>query len=278
MLNAFRELFEFPSARTLLNLTCGRRKASKADAGCGFARRGEARESEWSLTLHKREGDVLGVGLGNASTGAVIFNIPEGGLLDQWNAANLPRRLYPGQVITEVNGVRGYWAILEELQGPGELNLRISDQPPAHAGPRWFEDIAAMGRSLEKQNRDSGSGGSSFMLRLRQEGPNAACQFSSLPNVVAGECGVDQCAICIDDVGPDDSLLLLPCNHAYHPLCVARWLTQGASCGSSKHSCPLCCRRMVNSREGIVAVGADDPSASWPLSRPRRFRSRLSTR
>jgi len=208
---------------------------------------------EWRMTLSRKEGDVLGAALGDTDNGAVIINIQEGGLLDVWSEANLSPRLYPGLIITEVNGVRGYWAILEELQGPGELDLRISDQPPVLAGPRWFEDIAAMGRSLEKQ-QSSGGGGSSFMLRLRQEGPNAPSQFSSLPNVVAGDCGVDQCAICIDDVAPDETLVQLQCKHAFHPTCAARWLTQSRG---KRQCCPLCCQRVWCSPEDIVTIGEE---------------------
>jgi hypothetical protein len=228
---------------------------------------------EWGVQIVKREGDVLGAGLGNTDNGAVIFNIQENGLLDAWNRTQLSNPLRPGFIITEVNGAVGYWDILEEVQRPGVLDMRVSAEPPSGSGPNWFREAAEMGRSFEEKWSFEPQGDRSPMLRLHPQD-----EYSSLPTVRAADCGVDQCAICIDDVGPNDSLLLLPCNHAYHPLCVARWLTQGTPCGSSRHSCPLCCRRMINSREGIVAVGADDPSASWPLSRPRRFHSRRSTR
>ncbi|CAK0840792.1 unnamed protein product, partial [Prorocentrum cordatum] len=149
---------------------------------------------ERSLTLHAWEGDVLGAALGMTDTGAVILNIREGGLLDGWNEANPKERVYPGLVITGVNGARGYWAIVESLKRPGVLTLTVSDQPPPTAGPKWFEDIAAMGRSVVPQ----------------EDGPSADSLFSSLPNVVAGDGGVDQCSICLDDIGPDEVLVELP--------------------------------------------------------------------
>lgn len=194
------------------------------------------------MRLIRREGDILGAALGDTDKGAVIINIQEGGLLDAWNEANQSPRLFPGLIITEVNGVRGYWGIVEELEGPLELNLRISAQPPKRAGPTWFEDVAAMGRSLEKQRGKGGGGWSSFMFPLQQEGPGARSHFSSLPNVVAGDCCVDQCAICLDDVAPDETLVQLKCKHAFHPKCAARWLTQ---CRGKRQCCPLCCQRVL---------------------------------
>jgi hypothetical protein len=228
---------------------------------------------EWSVQIVKRQGEVLGAGLGNLENGVVIFSIKENGLLDVWNRTQLSNTLRPGLFITEVNGVVGFWDILEELQRPGVLHMKISAEPPSNA-PNWFQEVAEMGRSFEEKWSSEEEGSRSNLLRFQPQD-----EFSSLPTVRAADCGVDQCAICMDDVGPDESLVLLPCKHAYHWFCVARWLTQGASQSSSKkHSCPLCCRRMVNSREGIVAVGADEPSASWPLSRPPRPHPRRSVR
>jgi hypothetical protein len=227
---------------------------------------------EWAVQIVKREGDVLGADLGKMDNdGAVIFSIQEDGLLDAWNRTHLSNPLRPGLIITEVNGAVGYWDILEELRRPGVLDMKLSPEPPSSSGPNWSQEVTKM---VEKWSFEAqgGRGAMACMLRLQPQD-----HFSSLPTVRAADCGVNQCAICIDDVGPDESLLLLPCNHAYHPVCVARWLTQGAS-GSKKHSCPLCCRRLVSSPEGFVAVGADDPSASWPLSRPRRSHSRRSSR
>jgi hypothetical protein len=227
------------------------------------------------VQIVKREGDDLGAILGNTENddGAVIFTIHENGLIDAWNRTHLSNPLRPGLLIREVNGAVGYWDILENLRLPGVKDMRVSAEPPSNSGPNWLQEVLEMGRSLEEKCRSSEDGSSRVpMLRLQPQD-----HFSSLPTVRAADCGVDQCAICIDDVGPDESLVLLPCNHAYHPMCVARWLVQGAS-GSKKHSCPLCCRRMVNSPEGIMAVGADDPSASWPLSRPRLSDSRRLSR
>jgi hypothetical protein len=153
-----------------------------------------------------------------------------------------------------VNGAVSYWDILEELRRPGVLDMRVSAEPPSKAGPNWSQQAVEFGRSLEGQCVEG-----SALIRLQSHN-----QFSSFPTVRAADCGVDQCAICIGDVGPDDSLMLLPCKHAYHPLCVARWLTQRAEPHTAqKQSCPLCCRRMVHSPEGFIAV---DMTAQPPPS------------
>jgi len=217
-------------------------------------RRRDAAKSphERSLTLHAWEGDVLGAALGKTDTGAVILNIREGGLLDDWNEANPWHRLYPGLIITEVNGSTGYWDILGELQRPGLLSIRVSAEPPWNAGPNWFQEITEMGKTLQET---TWGGNRPFMVRLQQDG--VGDQFASLPTVRAGDCGVDQCAICMDDVAPDESLVQLPCRHAFHALCAARWLTQpGGHSRGKRQRCPLCCQKVVCSPEGVIAISS----------------------
>jgi hypothetical protein len=207
---------------------------------------------DFSVRVHKMLGDVLGAGLGNTDKGAVIFNIQPNGLLDNWNqAASLEEKLDSGLIITEVNGTTGYWSILEELRKPGPLDMRVSRKPPKSAGPNWFEEIREMGRNLESQG-----GKSSFMLRLQPQDPKMKSQtFSSLPTVRARDCEVYQCTICIEDVNPDESLVQLPCGHAFHALCAARWLTQAGKHASGKRQCcPICCRKVVSTADGGIST------------------------
>jgi len=216
-------------------------------------RRRDAAKSphERSLTLHAWEGDVLGAALGKTDTGAVILNIREGGLLDDWNEANPWHRLYPGLIITEVNGVTGYWPLLDEVKKPGVLSMVISATPPRNAGPRWFEEIEEMGKSFEKQQTSGQTNHSPFMIRL-------GGAFSSLPTARAGDCGVDQCAICLEDVDADEHLVQLPCRHAFHSICAARWLTEAGSHAQGKRQCcPLCCQKVLGTAEGS-AEGAPE--------------------
>jgi hypothetical protein len=214
----------------------------------------ECEHPKWfTIRLHKGAGDAIGASLGDVPTGAVLYCAQEGGVLDRWNRENPDRAVLPGFTIEEVNGVTGYWRLLEELRRPGPLDVKISTEPPKSAGPNWFEDIAAMARKIELSKDRS-----PFMVRLPSQASHDEKVFTSLPGVVACTAGFDQCAICLEDVGPDEVLTELPCKHAFHPLCAARWLAQSSSqCGSKRHSCPLCCRKLVNTHEGVVAVDAE---------------------
>lgn len=48
------------------------------------------------------------------------------------------------------------------------------------------------------------------------------------------EDSLDTCAICIDDYEVGDKLMCLPCGHAFHTNCIARWLIERSA------TCPLC--------------------------------------
>jgi hypothetical protein len=186
--------------------------------------------------------------LGNTSKGAVIFSVKPGGILDNYNKECVEQfKLRPGFIIEEVNGVTGYWNILEELRKLGEMRLKISTTPPPRASPNWFEEIASMGKELEAQ-------GSPFMVRLQPQDPaQKQPTFSSLPQVRAGDIGVEQCAICLEDVDPGRELVQLPCGHAFHALCAARWLTQqshGRPTEPKRQCCPLCNRTVVGTKDG----------------------------
>jgi len=214
----------------------------------------------FTIRLEKEPGGAIGASLGNVPTGAVVFCAQEGGVLDGWNKENPDKAVQPGFIIEEVNGVSGYWPMLESLRMSRELVVKIAMVPPTSAGPTWFEDIAALAKQFEQS--DSGS---HFLLRLPQQDPTNSTDektFAGLPSVVASMAGVDQCAICLEDVSSEEVLTQLPCHHAFHPLCAARWLSQcSTQCASRKHSCPLCCRQMVNTQEGVMAVEAECPSS-----------------
>jgi hypothetical protein len=204
----------------------------------------------FAVDVHKRQGDVFGAALGNNEEGAVVVAIEDHGLFGVWNRAHPERALRPGVIITEVNGATGYWSILEEIQKPGALAMKVSRRPK-NAGANWLRDIDEMGTRFRSQG---GVNTSSFMLRLQPNDKNSSGPaFSSLPTVRAGDCGVDQCAICIDDVGPEETLAQLPCKHAFHSLCAARWLAESGRAGGGKRQCcPLCCRRVTSAPDSGI--------------------------
>jgi len=145
------------------------------------------------------------------------------------------------------------WSIVEELRRPdGIFNMKVTEVPPKNAPSNWFEEIAEMGKDLEKMG-----GQSPLMLRLQPQDPQTKnkCNFSVLPTVRAGDCAVDMCAICFDDVSPEDVMVQLPCKHAFHAQCAARWLTQSGKHSQGKRQCcPLCCRRVVSTPDGCLGA------------------------
>merc|ERR1719414_2881337 len=72
------------------------------------------------------------------------------------------------------------------------------------------------------------------VLRLRRR-KGTLTSSTCLPIIHPRDCAADQCSIYLVDLDPDDLIVQLLCNHVYHDLCAARWLSQ-----STHHTCPSC--------------------------------------
>lgn len=55
-----------------------------------------------------------------------------------------------------------------------------------------------------------------------------------LPQVLARDCAVEECGVCLAQLPPKVRVAKLPCQHAFHLECIGKWLTQ------CKNACPLC--------------------------------------
>lgn len=55
-----------------------------------------------------------------------------------------------------------------------------------------------------------------------------------LPRMMAKECNATECRVCLAELEPNAMVVKLPCQHAFHPNCISKWLTQ------CKNTCPLC--------------------------------------
>jgi hypothetical protein len=161
----------------------------------------------------------------------------EGSLLSTWNKHHPDLQVEVGMTIVSANGRSGYWDVLDEIDQRGHLELRIRPLLPEQE-EGWRGQIDSLSEALrERHSTDQGS------LRLRFRGQDhpgespeeIAAAFTYLPSVRAGECSATQCSICLEEWEPEDSLVRLPCQHVFHPVCAARWLTQ-----TSSHTCPLC--------------------------------------
>mmetsp|Transcript_78792 Transcript_78792/g.205496 ORF Transcript_78792/g.205496 Transcript_78792/m.205496 type:complete len:142 (+) Transcript_78792:90-515(+) len=136
--------------------------------------------------------------------------------------------------------------------------MKVSTSPPKNC-PNWSHVIEEMGQRL-RDHTDANA--CAFMLRLQPQDENTKSTiFSHLPTIRAGDCGVDQCAICMDDVDPEEFLVQLPCKHAFHSMCAARWLSESSKNSYGKRQCcPLCCQRVVSTPDGSIAA----PGQSTP--------------
>jgi len=217
-----------------------------------------------------RPGDALGAAFGITPKGALIFAIDQRGLLSRWNRANGQQLLRPGVTIVEVNGVTGYWSIVEELQKSGTLAMKVSTDPPNNAGPNWFQEIQQAGKRMTEQ---ASVRRNSLLVPLEPGGAYTDRRiFSNLPTMLAGDCDIDQCAICIGDVHPEDRLVQLPCLHYFHALCAARWLSESGKAGQGQRNrCPLCCREIAStiSRQTTLDTTAQESRQSTPDSAAR---------
>lgn len=234
--------FEAPESRELVQADLGGAVISAPRA-----------PSEWSpgppdlfnMTIERKALEVLGLDVGNTAgnkTGAVILNIWENGLLNKWSTNHPENPLKIGHIIVEVNQARGFWEVFEQIGQVGVLNMVIQRNPPKQG---WHDEVAHLGQALQRR-------GSSGSLRLRlspstSKGDQKSVEktaeaLTCLPNVRAGDCGATQCCICISDLEPHEQLVQLPCKHAFHTLCAARWLTR-----SARRSCPLCQQTVLDS-------------------------------
>ncbi|KAL6640784.1 hypothetical protein ACP70R_021907 [Stipagrostis hirtigluma subsp. patula] len=51
--------------------------------------------------------------------------------------------------------------------------------------------------------------------------------------VRAGDAAQEECAVCLQDFGAEETLRAMPCSHAFHQGCIFGWLR-------TNHVCPLC--------------------------------------
>jgi len=55
-----------------------------------------------------------------------------------------------------------------------------------------------------------------------------------LPRVLARDSGAKECGVCLAQLRSACQAVQLPCQHAFHPMCIEKWLTE------CKNTCPLC--------------------------------------
>jgi len=115
------------------------------------------------------------------------------------------------------------------------------------------EVIDLMYRDLEPEDFER-------LCRLDERLPRRTAQrnlVESLPRMQAKATVSTECGVCLADFEHTTQVAQLPCQHAFHPQCIAKWLTQ------CKNACPLC-------SAPIEEAQVEQTPGECSSSRPRR--------
>mmetsp|Transcript_90057 Transcript_90057/g.156050 ORF Transcript_90057/g.156050 Transcript_90057/m.156050 type:complete len:212 (-) Transcript_90057:85-720(-) len=175
-------------------------------------------------TLHvavtKEEGVPLGIAIKGKDGDVVICSVSHRGMLkSSWENQHPGDELLPGYRIISANGVTGGVRDMgAELWKVGQIYLEV--QKPENAHP-------PLRRTNSRVYLASTPGAKDFALN----GP-----VDKFEHLSAQACGATECAVCFEELEPEDRVVQLPCRHAFHPTCIAQWFVRGT------RRCPLCVR------------------------------------
>jgi len=169
----------------------------------------------WTVIVEKHEAIVLGIGVMLTSGGLQIVSIYNTGALGIWNQKNPSLEVRPGDKIVSVNGqMEDSWQMVDKMWQDGILRLQIMRTS-----------------SHEVEVTESRS----FLAGEPEAKKDWKSPLDGLPYVTVQEAGATECTICFEEyTNPEARVLVLPCNHAFHPSCVAMWFQRG------RRHCPLC--------------------------------------
>jgi hypothetical protein len=185
----------------------------------------------FNVNISKLDGVPLGAALRRHDGGSLLISaISVSGSIAEWNEKCPEKRIRPGDMIIAINGDNSdLWTMVKKMWSVGEITLTIqrdqSTLPEVHRTDSR-EYLVEEGRKMRRTK-----------LKLH-------CPVDDLPHKSAGDCDGTVCAICFEDYeDTKTNVVVLPCNHAFHRLCAARWFSQGARC------CPLCKQSIGESDE-----------------------------
>ncbi|CAN6380527.1 unnamed protein product [Urochloa humidicola] len=77
----------------------------------------------------------------------------------------------------------------------------------------------------------------------QQASSRAAAAASSkailrLQEVTASDALQSECAVCLQDFDPEETLRAMPCSHAFHQQCISGWLRRNGLCPLCRHELP----------------------------------------
>eukprot|EP00931_Biecheleriopsis_adriatica_P024372 TRINITY_DN15205_c0_g1_i1.p1 TRINITY_DN15205_c0_g1~~TRINITY_DN15205_c0_g1_i1.p1 ORF type:complete len:260 (+),score=41.17 TRINITY_DN15205_c0_g1_i1:72-782(+) len=214
----------------------------------------QVQPGERHVTVQKRRHSPLGIELlTNPSDGLIVTQVKSGGILSE--------AVKMGDRILAVNGVSGNRSALRLLRSEGTLDLLIKDGEPASKrraaahhlrqhlqqrsfGPEDFELLLA----LDEAQAEPGDRNAEQSIHCKAED-----LLHGLPRFHGSDFPEAECAICLEDISPNDELVQLPCKHMFHTGCADCWLSRRKRC------CPMC---MSELESPAIAT----PSTSAPLA------------
>ena len=86
---------------------------------------------------------------------------------------------------------------------------------------------------------------------------------------------VPQCVVCLETLRAGDQVLVLPCMHMFHPLCIRPWLRHSQACPSqrSSHAPPAARVRPQQTDGSASAMDCVQCAATQPCERPLPLQS-----
>ena len=186
--------------------------------------RSGGRDGVFNASLTRDPEVALGVTVRCYEIGILARAVEGNSIVAAWNDLNSTRQIRTGTLILSVNDVNDPMQML--------ANLRMADTLDLVASTGDFRNLYYQAAAVKDTMPQS------FL--------------DGLPRFPARDCSTSECAICCEDVRPDEHIMQLPCRHAFHPACASKWIT--------RHSrrCPLCCQDLADIDISLKPSGASN--------------------
>mmetsp|Transcript_85760 Transcript_85760/g.135448 ORF Transcript_85760/g.135448 Transcript_85760/m.135448 type:complete len:223 (+) Transcript_85760:55-723(+) len=209
---------------------------------------------KFKVVFEKCSDDVLGIDMMEKDGDILIARVKQAGLFPDWNERNPEARVRDGDLVVSVNGCTdNFWEKVSLLQGTGIMEVVVKSTGSRANLPQDRLPMAMPMQNATTAMADWGDYEFADHLAGVTGEERARCTveksfIDTLPRVVAGNCGVTECSICLDEMSCETCVVRLPCSHCFHEECIEKWLTE------KSHACPVC-NAAVDSRVSPEAIG-----------------------
>lgn len=141
------------------------------------------------------------------TTNYIAFRVPDMTQNDGYRVVYLRDTIQPSYRQAYMSAMQGY----------------LHEDPVPHSNEAGIMNVYPT-PEVPETNVSNQSGGS----------PAAQHVLDSLPTVVlSSDALLEQCTICLENMGTEEVVTTLPCDHIFHKNCIVLWL-------SNNNTCPLC--------------------------------------